>query len=381
MAVVESLTKARMLVIEAASVVSGYINGIGHLILVKHDTSEIDAGYMIASVPDSSSTVKGIVELATNAEAIAGADTVRAVTPANLAAVAGTFVPSATSTAQGKVELATSAEVSTGTDTTRAITPEALRSAIASLGMVGEIKMWPMVGAPTGWLECQGQSISRTTNAALFAVIVPVINTVTMTIANPAVITLNGHGFAANTKFILTTTGALPSGVTSNSVYYVSATGLTTNTFQFSATQGGASVISTGSQSGTHTLRRCPYGVPDASNFNLPDLRGRTPVGYGLATANGATNHTMGQVFGEETHQLTSAEMPSHRHRPANDYTTGWAATEPQSWTKGATGYVGGTGSDRPGTYYNSTFLELTGGDQAHNNMQPSLGVNFIIKT
>lgn len=47
MATVDGLTKARMLAIEAASVVSGIVNGAGHLILAKHDLSTIDAGSVI----------------------------------------------------------------------------------------------------------------------------------------------------------------------------------------------------------------------------------------------------------------------------------------------------------------------------------------------
>lgn len=84
MSSVTSLTAARMLEIEAASVVGGLINGSGHLILTKHDGSTIDAGAVLGSVPDASTTVKGIVELATSAEASALIDSARAVTPASL---------------------------------------------------------------------------------------------------------------------------------------------------------------------------------------------------------------------------------------------------------------------------------------------------------
>ena len=93
MGTVQSITLARALAIEAGSIVSGYINGTGHLILVKFDGTLIDAGYMIASVPSATSTVSGIVELATDAEATTGTDTVRAITPANLAAVVANRQP------------------------------------------------------------------------------------------------------------------------------------------------------------------------------------------------------------------------------------------------------------------------------------------------
>ena len=49
--------------------------------------NEVNAAVASATIPDASSTVKGKVELATDAEAITGTDTVRATTPANVAAV------------------------------------------------------------------------------------------------------------------------------------------------------------------------------------------------------------------------------------------------------------------------------------------------------
>lgn len=87
MATVESLTKDRMLAIEAASVVDGEINGSGHLILTRFDGSTIDAGYALVAVPSASTTVSGVVELATSSETSALTDTTRAVTPASLSSL------------------------------------------------------------------------------------------------------------------------------------------------------------------------------------------------------------------------------------------------------------------------------------------------------
>lgn len=104
-----------------------------------------------ASLPASSETASGVVELATTGEATTGTDTVRAVTPAGVKAVAdlkanvshthagaditsgtvsATYLPAASTTASGIVELATTAESITGTDTTRAVTPAGLDAAI-----------------------------------------------------------------------------------------------------------------------------------------------------------------------------------------------------------------------------------------------------------
>jgi len=78
--------------------------------------------------------------------------------------------------------------------------------------------------------------------------------TVTITIASPAVFTINNHGLQANDAFTLSTTGALPTGLSAGTTYYVIAAGLTTNTFRASATIGGAAINTSGVQSGTHTL-------------------------------------------------------------------------------------------------------------------------------
>lgn len=77
--------------------------------------------------------------------------------------------------------------------------------------------------------------------------------TFTVTIASPGVVTWNAHSLVAGDAFRPSTTGALPTGMTPGSYYYVLPTGLTANTFQFSATPGGAAINTTGSQSGTHT--------------------------------------------------------------------------------------------------------------------------------
>lgn len=85
---VTGLTAERMLAIEAASVVAGAVdNGTGHLILETHDGTFIDAGYVLGTVVDATTTLKGIIEIATDSEVSTGTDTVRAVTPASLALV------------------------------------------------------------------------------------------------------------------------------------------------------------------------------------------------------------------------------------------------------------------------------------------------------
>lgn len=80
--------------------------------------------------------------------------------------------------------------------------------------------------------------------------------TVTITIASPGVVSWAGHPFTGSGTETVTfkTSGALPTGITAGTVYYVISTGLVAGTsFRISATSGGAAINTSGSQSGTHT--------------------------------------------------------------------------------------------------------------------------------
>jgi hypothetical protein len=92
----------------------------------------------------------------------------------------------------------------------------------------------------------QGSTLLAGTVAAYVAATV-----VTVTIATPAVVTWAAHGLAANAPVILSTTGALPTGLVAGTTYYILSPA--TNTFQLSATAGGAAINTTGTQSGVHT--------------------------------------------------------------------------------------------------------------------------------
>lgn len=76
---------------------------------------------------------------------------------------------------------------------------------------------------------------------------------VTITIATPGVISWPSHTLAAGTPVSFATTGALPTGLTAGTIYYVIAGGLATNAFEVSATVGGSAVNTSGTQSGVHT--------------------------------------------------------------------------------------------------------------------------------
>lgn len=81
--------------------------------------------------------------------------------------------------------------------------------------------------------------------------------TVTITIAVPGVITDTAHGITGACPVVFTTSGALPTGITSGTTYWVSPSSITTNTYSISTTVAnalaGTLITTTGSQSGTQT--------------------------------------------------------------------------------------------------------------------------------
>ena len=121
------------------------------------------------------------------------------------------------------------------------------------------------------------------------------------------------------------------------------------------------------------------YGTGDGSStFNVPDLRGRVVAGQddmGGSSANrltdqtgGLNGDTLGDTGGSETHTLTTAQMPAHTHTVT--------AHENPGGTGDSNGSEGGDSS-----YDRSSTTSSTGGGGAHNNVQPTIILNYIIRT
>lgn len=97
------------------------------------------------------------------------------------------------------------------------------------------------------------------------------------------------------------------------------------------------------------------YGEGNGSStFNLPDFRSRSPVGKGQGV--GLSDRGLGEIGGEEAHQLNTGEMPNH------------GGHESMFWDT----YSQGANNFHP-------YSQDTGGDEAHNTMHPFLVVHFII--
>ena len=197
-----------------------------------------------------------------------------------------------------KLKFATAAQgkkADTAVPNTRKINGKALSGDIvltaADVGALAEALLPPgFIGAyggtaaPEGWLLCNGQAVSRTTYARLFAAV----------------------------------------GVT-----YGSGNGSTT--------------------------------------FNVPDIRGRVVVG--------SDANLPGAKAGEERHTILAAEMPKHTHpvvyssdQNVVGLNNGDSDTSYKlQWTKGASPVA-------------NMFAAEVGGYQPHNNVQPSLYLNYVIK-
>jgi microcystin-dependent protein len=120
------------------------------------------------------------------------------------------------------------------------------------------------------------------------------------------------------------------------------------------------------------------YGGDGKTNFALPDLRGRVPIGAGQGI--NLTYRELGETGGEEAVALTTAHIPSHTHS--------YNALSGSRESKDPTGnFLGIT----PGLWYSQkndgdTLLPMnvetvsnTGEGKTHNNMPPFLGLNYII--
>lgn len=240
-------------------------------------------------------------------------------------------------------------EIATAKTQAQAYSDAALAAAVTALAdPAGTIKMWLLSTAPSGWQFCFGQALSRTTNAALFAAI----------------------------------------GTT--------------------------------------------YGTGDGSTtFNVPDLRGRVAAGrddMGGTAANrlttggsGVDGATLGAAGGAENVTLTAAQLAAHAHTASTTITTASAGTPAGSissdgghnhslaagqfsntagsagfFTRGTSAIGGavptlttdgshnhtftGSGLAAHGHPASTTVNNSTGGGSAHNNVQPTLVINFVIK-
>lgn len=145
------------------------------------------------------------------------------------------------------------------------------------------------------------------------------------------------------------------------------------------------SAVSRTTYSDLFTVIGTTYGSGDGSTtFNVPDLRGRIPMGAGTGTGGGdsgtgkptggdaLTARSVGAWGGEETHLLTGGESgtSAHSHGFSSDPVT-----------FGGAGNTTGAGATNITTINTTNASAEADADDAHNNVQPFIVVNYIIRT
>ncbi len=117
------------------------------------------------------------------------------------------------------------------------------------------------------------------------------------------------------------------------------------------------------------------YGGDGQTTYALPDLRGRLPLGAGQGT--GLSNYVIGQIGGVENVTLNVNQLAAHTHLVNPAASSGEPTTNrPDNAFPAVGGYYAGSTNGSP---MGAPTLASTGGNQPHNNIQPVLGINWII--
>jgi microcystin-dependent protein len=127
------------------------------------------------------------------------------------------------------------------------------------------------------------------------------------------------------------------------------------------------------------------YGGNGTTNFALPNLQGIVPIGQGQGP--GLSPFVVGETGGEQTVSLTSGQMPMHSH-PLNALPVHSVNTTPVAGSSVSEGFGGARGStynvnayttSARGTTLNPAAVGSAGNGVAHDNMQPTLTMNWCI--
>jgi len=140
------------------------------------------------------------------------------------------------------------------------------------------------------------------------------------------------------------------------------------------------------------------YGAGDSTTtFNLPDYRGRVGAGkddMGGTSANrltgqagGVNGDNLAAVGGTETHQLTTAQLAAHTHTGSTASAGDHSHTTPTGTLTGGVTAITGQSStggtlstSTNGAHTHTVSIANAGGDTAHNNVQPTIILNKIIR-
>ena len=119
------------------------------------------------------------------------------------------------------------------------------------------------------------------------------------------------------------------------------------------------------------------YGGDGRTTTALPDMQGRAPMHPGNGP--GLSSRRLGERSGTSAVTLTEAELPAHGHTH-NASPAPSASLAPDNGSYAARS-IGGNAyvAAAPDANLNAAAVTVSGGGQAHNNMQPFTALNFII--
>jgi microcystin-dependent protein len=131
-----------------------------------------------------------------------------------------------------------------------------------------------------------------------------------------------------------------------------------------------------------YTLIGTTFGGDGVTTFNMPDLRGRVPLGQGMSTS--GTMYSMGQVGGTETAMLATANLPPHGHNMVTSTAAGDNA-DPTGRVLAVAPtdckFYFAAPSAPPTALNSGHMLAGGGGGQPHQNLQPYQALGYIIAT
>jgi microcystin-dependent protein len=127
------------------------------------------------------------------------------------------------------------------------------------------------------------------------------------------------------------------------------------------------------------------FGGDGKSTFGLPNLQGNVPIHAGSGPGPGLTQYFIGEVGGEQTHTLLTTEMPAHSHFLNADKGAA-SSPSPSNALYMAGDFPGNPGgavwaytAQGPNVSLNPQTVGITGSSIPHNNLMPTLTLNFCI--
>ncbi len=132
--------------------------------------------------------------------------------------------------------------------------------------------------------------------------------------------------------------------------------------------------------SALYSLLGTYYGGNGTTTFQLPNLQGRVPLGYGQGP--GLSNYQIGQPGGQAAVTMQVTNMPTHSHPLYAAYVlANQASAAGQMLGGGVKAGVQGKvyAATSPTTALTAGSIGLAGGSQPHNNVQPTLVLNYCI--